>query len=122
VRGSPRCAAGQVGDTGITECAGSPDGLCPVVDLPGQDADEGRDALARDGLLLKLGEGPAGFDYTKLDPDGEELPDDAASWSCVRDNFTGLVWEVKVDDPSDPGHQDHTFTWYEPDVTLARPA
>ena len=36
--------------------------------------------------------------YTKLDADGDELPDTAAAWSMVRDNVTGLIWEVKTDD------------------------
>ena len=116
VRRFANCALGQVGDTGITACAGG-DGTCPASGLPGQDADLGRDALARDGVLLKLGDGPAGFDYTKLDENGDDLPDDAQSWTCVRDNFTGLVWEVKVDNPTDVSHHEHTFTWYEPDMS-----
>ncbi|MBU2548450.1 MAG: DUF1566 domain-containing protein, partial [Proteobacteria bacterium] len=36
--------------------------------------------------------------YTKLDASGNDLPDNAVSWSMVRDNITGLVWEVKTDD------------------------
>ncbi|MEM9181857.1 MAG: DUF1566 domain-containing protein [Pseudomonadota bacterium] len=111
------CAIGQVGDTGVTGCAGG-DGSCPAPGLPGQDAEAGRDALATQGLLAKVGQGPEGFDYTKLDETGVDLPDDAASWSCVRDNFTGLVWEVKVDDPANPSHYEHTYSWYEPDMSL----
>ena len=37
-------------------------------------------------------------DYTKLDAQGYELPKSAQSWSCVLDNRSGLVWEVKTDD------------------------
>lgn len=37
------------------------------------------------------------FDYTKLDSDGNDLPDSAQNWSCVRDNRSGLIWEVKTD-------------------------
>ena len=33
--------------------------------------------------------------YTKLDEYGNELPDDALIWVMVRDNVTGLIWEVK---------------------------
>jgi hypothetical protein len=33
--------------------------------------------------------------YTKLDNQGKDLPDDATSWAMVRENLTGLVWEVK---------------------------
>lgn len=36
------------------------------------------------------------FDYTKLDSDGNDLPDAALSWSCVQDNNSGLIWEVKT--------------------------
>ena len=35
--------------------------------------------------------------YTKLDEDGLELPDSATEWVMVRDNITGLIWEVKQD-------------------------
>jgi hypothetical protein len=34
--------------------------------------------------------------YTKLDENGNSLPDDAASWLMVKDNVTGLVWEKKL--------------------------
>ncbi|MCU7817955.1 MAG: DUF1566 domain-containing protein [gamma proteobacterium symbiont of Lucinoma myriamae] len=36
------------------------------------------------------------FDYTKIDSNGNDLPDNASSWSCVRDNRSGLIWEVKT--------------------------
>jgi hypothetical protein len=36
--------------------------------------------------------------YTKLDFNGNALPSSAASWAMVRDNVTGLIWEVKTDD------------------------
>ena len=113
VAGIARCAMGQINDTGILACAG---GDCPVAGLPGQDAELGRDALNQLGQLNKLGTGEAGFDWTKLDPDGDELPASAPAWACVRDNYTGLVWEAKVNDPSDPGHFAHTYTWFTPDM------
>ncbi|MCP3873337.1 MAG: hypothetical protein GY699_09320, partial [Desulfobacteraceae bacterium] len=31
--------------------------------------------------------------YTKLDASGNSLADDAVSWTMVRDNVTGLIWE-----------------------------
>jgi hypothetical protein len=65
---------------------------------PGQDAAFGRDALASAGQLTKTGGGAAGFDFTKLDDNGNPLPSNATKWSCVRDNVTGLVWEVKTTD------------------------
>ena len=33
--------------------------------------------------------------YTKLNNDGNSLPSNASSWAMVRDNVTGLIWEVK---------------------------
>lgn len=105
-------------DTGIDWWATGPGGEHfldkPQPDYPGQDADFGRDALAREGELNKVGGGAAGFDFTKLDDNGDDLPSTAAGWSCVRDNHTGLIWETKVDD--DDGdhfrHFEHRYTWY----------
>jgi hypothetical protein len=57
----------------------------------GQDCNHGRD---HDNL--DESNGAAGFNYTKLDINGNELPDESTEWSCVRDNVTGLVWEVKT--------------------------
>jgi len=34
--------------------------------------------------------------YTKLDSSGNPLPDSAAAWSMVKDNVTGLIWEMKT--------------------------
>ena len=47
--------------------------------------------------LIKL-LGSTHSDYTKLDAQGNELPKSASSWSCVLDNRSGLVWEVKTND------------------------
>lgn len=118
-RGSiPRCPIGQVGDTGITDCAGTGGPDCPVTDFPGQDAEHGRDLAALAGILQKLGGGEAGFDYTKLDANGEPLPQSATAWSCVLDNFSGLVWEVKLDAVQDPRHHQHSYSWFQPDAVL----
>ena len=56
--------------------------------------------------------------YTKLDENGDELDDSATSWAMVRDNVTGLIWEVKQnkdDTPnySNPHDADNTYTWYD---------
>ncbi|MCD4720897.1 MAG: DUF1566 domain-containing protein [Desulfobacula sp.] len=47
--------------------------------------------------------------YTKLDENGNALPDEAGNWKAVRDNVTGLVWEMKTTD-----HQT-TYYWCDPD-------
>ena len=115
VAGIARCVQGQINDTGITDCVGDTADSCPAPGLPGQDAEFGRDALNQLGQLNKLGTGEAGFDWTKLDPDGDELPASAPAWACVRDNYTGLIWEAKVDDATDLSHFTHTYTWFNPD-------
>ncbi len=114
---SPPIATGLLNDTGIDWCKDYDNNFldCPVSGYPGQDGDYGRDALARQGLLEKVGAGAAGFDYTKLDANGSDLPASATEWSCVRDNHTGLIWEVKVDEPRHLRNREHTYSWYNPD-------
>ena len=86
-----------VNDTGVKVSAtqSANDSECVVTENKVHDCEQGRDA---DTELLKIGAGDAGFDYTKLDSDGNELSADQSSWTCVRDNHTGLVWEVKTTD------------------------
>jgi hypothetical protein len=50
--------------------------------------------------------------YTKLDAQGNDLPDSATEWVMVRDNVTGLIWEVKTDDGS-VHDKDNRYTWYD---------
>ncbi|MBW1916063.1 MAG: DUF1566 domain-containing protein [Deltaproteobacteria bacterium] len=50
--------------------------------------------------------------YTKLDANGNELPSWATEWVMVRDNVTGLIWEVKSDDWS-IHDKDNKYTWYD---------
>jgi len=62
----------------------------------GQDAHYGRDVTSNDNS-----DGLGGFSYTKLDADGIPLTNQAQDyatqpWACVKDNYTGLIWEVKT--------------------------
>ena len=50
--------------------------------------------------------------YTKLDASGNDLAHSATSWVMVRDNVTGLIWEVKADDGS-IHDRDNRYTWYD---------
>ena len=50
--------------------------------------------------------------YTKLDENGNDLPDSATEWIMVRDNVTGLIWEKKTDDGS-IHDRDNQFDWYD---------
>ena len=59
------------------------------------------------------------FEFVKLDDAGEPLENQGAiytitSWSCVRDDVTGLMWEIKTTDGG-LHDQGHTYTWYDPD-------
>jgi hypothetical protein len=56
--------------------------------------------------------------FTKLDGSGNALPDSATSWVMVKDNVTGLIWEMKTNkdgkkDYSNPHDADNTYTWYD---------
>ena len=72
-----------------------------------QDCDLGRDATHNDDS-----DGHAGFSYTKIDSNGEVLPDYAIEWSCVQDNVTGLIWEVKTNDGG-LHDRDDRYSWYD---------
>ena len=52
--------------------------------------------------------------FVKLDVAGDPLPVGAASWSCVEDSATGLVWEAKTDDGT-LRDRDWTYTWLNTD-------
>jgi len=77
-----------------------------------QDAHYGRDATNNDDS-----DGLAGFSFTKLDGDGFRLSDQSQefatqSWACVKDQYTGLTWEVKLPSGSNNFQDtDYTYTW-----------
>lgn len=80
---------------------------------PGQDGQRGQDIMAQVGSLEKAGQGSQGFDFTRLDAVGDEVDDTTLDWSCVRDNVTGLIWEVKLPFSDVSLHSSaHTYTWY----------
>ncbi|MBN8486298.1 MAG: DUF1566 domain-containing protein [Burkholderiales bacterium] len=133
---------GRLNDSGIDWCAVvDPDtgvwtnGLnCLSLDWPlylywgkQQDGYFGRDFRNSKGKLSKVGSGAAGFDFTRLGADGLPLAiqdgvysdtgneADGTRWDCVRDNTTGLIWEVKRNDPSHLRHAWHTYSWYSTD-------
>ena len=84
-------------DTGQTKCYdNSVEITCP---LPGEDF-YGQDA--------QYDINPQS--YTKLDASGNDLPPEATSWVMVRDNVTGLIWEVKTNDSS-IHYKDNQYGW-----------
>src|SRR5690554_6575951 len=101
-------------DFGVTQMQSGWDG--EFVIHAGQDATHGRDALAAQGKLEKVGAGHGGYDFTKLDQDGNELDYSAEEYACIRDNYTGLTWEAKTNGSqrSDLHSGDATYLWYTP--------
>ncbi len=100
-----------INDTGIIACSNASSNVfCPVKDHPGQDAQFGRDVKYKD-----YSNGHAGFNFTKVSSTGALLSPFAVRWNCVKDNVTGLFWEVKTDDGR-LHDKDWTYTWYEPNV------
>ncbi len=92
----PSWTSATLNDTGAALCSnGSTLVACPVAGYPGQDAQSGRDSNSQTNAN---DDGHAGFSYTKLGSSGQSLASNAATWSCVRDNVTGLIWEAKSDD------------------------
>jgi len=95
-------------DTGVTSCANEKENNlgCSQSYYPGQDAEYGRDTTNNDDS-----DGHAGFSYTKIDSIGNELLVNASEWDCVKDNVTGLIWEVKTDDGS-LRDKNWKYSWY----------
>ena len=112
-------------DTGVTFGADSTHGnyaACTGAEVDQQDCATGRDALAQAGQLVKVGAGPAGFDFSRVCNSGElagvaacptlpALGPGANDWACTRDNATGLTWEIKTAEAG-PRQRDNTFTQF----------
>ncbi len=134
-------STGKLNDTGITSCAdfaadgskrhnldlscalltdSDSDPIPPANSLAridcqgkstGQDGHVGRDVTVND-----VSDGHAGFSFTKVAADGTALSASASAWPCVKDNVTGLIWEVKTDDGG-LHDKDWTYSWYSTDST-----
>ena len=95
--------AWPVADTGQIQCYSDTAQIsCPAPEEPlyGQDANCSINPPA----------------YIRLDASGSALPDSAASWAMVRDNATGLVWEMKqaadgIKNYASPHDADNVYTW-----------
>ena len=102
-------------DTGVVECDTSYHDGSNDVQLNKVDCKVGRDA---DDDTNSSDDGHAGFSFTRLNSsDGSSYTGDGyydnSPWFCLRDNITGLIWEVKAltdtDDIRDTGTK---YTWY----------
>ncbi len=99
---------GLINDTGIKACANAQRKVqCPVKGYPNQDAQFGQDVI-----YDEYSNGHAGFNFSKISSTGDLLSPFAISWDCVKDNVTGLFWEVKTDDGG-LHDKDWTYSWYE---------
>lgn len=106
-------AAPGLPDTGVTahQCfrAGSSD-LVNCRSEAAQALSSSQDGMTgRDVRQPAAVNGKLGFNYTKIAMDGTRLPVDADQWDCVRDNTTGLLWEIKTADGGLRG-RDQTYT------------
>jgi len=110
-------------DTGTRFCRDLDGSSADCAAAPPQDGNSGRDVEP----VNKHGNGYASFDFTKLDQNGKPLARQDTSWNssgtaatgeqwfCVRDNHTGLVWEIKNSAPESLNHRDHLYVWHNPD-------
>lgn len=103
-------ASGQLNDSGAIRCYAPHTSVAGGFDvthcsaetvIAGQDSLTGRDA----NNPTKLGAGLGGVDFTELDSSGNPITD-GSEHSCVRDNVTGLVWEVKT-----AANRDQRYVW-----------
>jgi hypothetical protein len=101
----PPVALGEMNDTGIVTGVGV-EGVCTA----GEDCNYGRDASSDTNAD---DDGYKGFSFTKLNSAGQVTTD--ASWSCVLDNVTGLIWEVKSGDDDSLHYGSDTYSWYNTD-------
>jgi len=117
---------GILNDTGITSCGdygfdggsrqnSNAEDCSEVIDGDGDPIPAGQDGHLGFDTNSDDSDGHAGFNFTKLDGNGNNLPESATEWSCVKDNITGYIWEVKS---SLGGLQDsnNSYTWFNTDI------
>jgi hypothetical protein len=112
-----RAVGENLNDTGQQVCFNSEASIgCESDTFPKQDAELGRDSFVlNEG---KTGAGLAAFDFTKLDENARAILDsNATNFSCVKDNNTGLIWEVKQPNSATPPNAPlrdtrNTYTWF----------
>jgi len=111
---------GRLNDTGIAfsglSATTNGAGCSGAGDFAEQDCNFGRDGDPRIGRSfvsgLNDGDGHDAFSFLKVGANGEPLLENATQWSCVKDNVTGLMWEVKTTSPG-LHNTNNTYTWYD---------
>ncbi len=95
-------AAEGIAESGVTRGANYPTGInsdCTGETITYQDcyrAGEGLSASSR---------------FTKLDNSGNALTAGASEWACVKDELTGLVWEIKTRDGGLRDKDSNSYQW-----------
>ncbi|MEQ3511832.1 DUF1566 domain-containing protein [Pseudoalteromonas sp. BZB3] len=112
-----RAVGENLNDSGQQRCFDSETVIdCESDVFPRQDAELGRDSFVQNEG--KTGAGLASFDFTKLDENARPIIDSStSSFSCVKDNNTGLIWEVKQPNIATPPNTPlrdtrNTYTWF----------
>ncbi len=103
-------AASVVPDTGQTKC----------YDAGGNEISAPAPGAAFYGQDAQYNPAERQPSYTKLDINGNVLSDSSATWYQVKDNVTGLIWEVKNNkdgskDYNNPHDADNRYSWYDSD-------
>jgi len=119
---------GQVTCYNASAATGTVSPSTPAPEAPGfegQDCTHGAAMYDARGAMNKVGASSTmGRDYTKIANDGSELAASAplgpnpGDWACTRDNITGLIWEVKVNNVAHLRHSGHTYTWYDTNAAV----
>ena len=106
--------ARTVNDTGVIMFATNDSVLANYQqEFAGQDAEYGADRQTASGQVIKIGDGEQGFDFTRLDNNGDVIDNPSFTFNCIRDNVTGLIWQVKDNvDNTNINYVDQSFTWF----------
>lgn len=118
----------KINDTGMTLCGDYARGLSGInnndvicqllTDAHNDPVPQPQDgSVGRDITSSQIQDGYSGFSFSKLNSLGQPVDAATSQWSCVKDNVTGLFWEVKTDD-SGLHDKDDSYVWYESDSRL----
>ena len=109
----------KINDTGVTQNTNDTSIQSAFLhEYPGQDGHYGSDRIDVSGELKKAGRGDKGFDFTRLNKNGDPIDDTSLVGACVRDNTTGLVWESKSADEDSIHYVDNLYTWYQEEGSI----
>ena len=114
-------ATGKLNDTGITnmqcyQAASAVLGTCTATAATALNATQDG-MVGRDVTVADPSDGKLGFSFTKICNNGELAGSTNCSinpnagygltdWGCTQDNVTGLMWEIKTNDVTNPGLRD----------------